>query len=93
VAGGNALITAGLYNGATTGSSEESYAGLNADGSTGAFNGATGVNTIKNAGGGNVFNHAATGYLDATGAFHVLVVGGDDVNAPTITKHAGVFYY
>jgi hypothetical protein len=93
VAGGNALITAGLYNGATTGSSEESYAGLNADGSTGTFNGATGVNTIKNAGGGNVFNHAATGYLDASGAFHVLVVGGDDVNAPTITKHAGVFYY
>src|SRR5713226_1285661 len=92
VAGGNALITAGLYNGATTGSSEESYAGLNADGSTGPFNGATGVNTIKNAGGGNVFNHAATGYLDATGAFHVLVVGGDDVNTPT-KKHKGVFYY
>src|SRR5713226_7430335 len=93
VAGGNALITAGLYNGALTGSSEESYAGLNADGSTGPFNGATGVNTITKLGGGNVFNHAATGYLDATGAFHVLVVGGDDVNTPTITKHTGVFYY
>ncbi len=93
VAGGNALITAGLYNGALTGSTEESYAGLNADGSIGTVNGATGVNTIKNAGGGNVFNHAATGYLDGTGAFHVLVVGGDDVNTPTITKHTGVFYY
>jgi hypothetical protein len=43
-------------------------------------------------GGGNFFNHAATGYLDATGAFHVLVVGGDDVNTPT-KKHKGVFYY
>ena len=42
--------------------------------------------------GGNLFNHAATGYLDATGAFHVLVVGGDDVNTPT-KKHKGVFYY
>lgn len=31
-------------------------------------------------------------YLDATGAFHVLVVGGDDVNTPT-KKHTGVFYY
>jgi hypothetical protein len=92
VAGGSALITAGLYTGATTGSTEESYAGLNPDGSTSAFNGATGANTIAAAGGGNPFNHAATGYLDATGAFHVLVVGGDDVNAPT-KKHKGVFYY
>lgn len=92
VAGGNALITGGLYNGATTGSTEETYAGLNPDGSTSAFNGATGANTIAAAGGGNPFNHAATGYLDATGAFHVLVVGGDDVNTPT-KKHKGVFYY
>ncbi len=44
-------------------------------------------------GGGNIFNHAATGYLDGTGAFHVLVVGGDDVNTPTILKHTGVFYH
>ena len=43
-------------------------------------------------GGGNLFNHAATGYLDAAGAFHVLVVGGDDVNTPT-KKRKGVFYY
>jgi len=92
VAGGDVLVTAGLYNGDATGATEESYAGLNSDGSTTAFNGATGANTISSAGGGNVFNHAATGYLDATGAFHVLVVGGDDVNTPT-KKHKGVFYY
>ena len=92
VASGNFLITAGLYNGATTGATEESYTTLNADGSTGSVNGATGANTISAAGGGNVFNHAAVGYLDATGAFHVLVVGGDDVNTPT-KKHKGVFYF
>src|SRR5437016_4063611 len=92
VAGGNALITAGLYNGAATGSTEESYAGLNADGTTTSFNGATGANPSSSAGGGNLFNHAATGYLDAAGAFHVLVVGGDDVNTPT-KKRKGVFYY
>jgi hypothetical protein len=92
MAGGNVLVTAGLYNGASTGSTEESYAGLNADGSTTAFNGATGANTIAAAGGGDVFNHAAVGYLDTTGAFHILVVGGDDVNAPT-KKRKGVFYY
>ena len=39
-----------------------------------------------------MFNHAAVGYLDTTGAFHILVVGGDDVNAPT-KKRKGVFYY
>jgi hypothetical protein len=92
VAGGNVLITAGLYNGAANGSTEESYAQLNADGSTSSFGGATGSNTIFSAGGGNVFNHAAVGYMDGNGAFHVLVVGGDDVNAPG-TKHAQVWYY
>ncbi|MGH7510880.1 MAG: hypothetical protein ACREMZ_15615 [Gemmatimonadales bacterium] len=92
VAGGNVLITAGLYNGASTGSSEQSYAQLNADGSVGSFNGATGANTIFSLGGGNLFNHAATGYTDGSGAFRVLVAGGDDVNLPG-TKHTGVFFY
>ena len=92
IAGGNVLVTAGLYNGASTGSTEESYAGLNLDGSTTAYNGATGANTIAAVGGGDLFNHAAVGYLDGTGAFHILVVGGDDVNAPT-KKRKAVFYY
>ena len=92
VAGGNVLITGGLYTGASTGSSEESYAQLNADGSVGSFNGATGSNTISSSGGGNVFNQAAIGYVDGAGAFHVIVVGGDDVNTPG-TKHKTVFFY
>jgi len=92
MASGNVLVSGGLYNGATSGATEESYGGLNPDGSTSSFSGATGSHTIASVGGGNFFNHAATGYLDATGAFHVLVVGGDDVNTPT-KKHKGVFYY
>lgn len=92
VAGGNVLITGGLYSGAAQGSSEESYAQLNADGSVGSFNGATGSVTISSSGGGNVFNHAAVGYVDGNGAFHVAVVGGDDVNVPG-TKHKTVFFY
>jgi len=92
MASGNVLVSGGLYNGATTGATEESYAGLNADGSTTSFSGATGSHTIASVGGGDFFNHAAVGYLDATGAFHVLVVGGDDVNTPT-KKHKGAFYY
>jgi len=92
IAGGDVLITAGLYNGASTGSTEESYAQFNSDGTVGAFNGATGSNTISSIGGGNLFNHAALGYTDGNGALHVLVVGGDDVNTPG-TKHTGVFFY
>lgn len=92
IAGGDVLVTAGLYNGASTGSTEETYAQFNGDGTVGAFNGATGSNTISSAGGGNLFNHAALGYTDGNGTFHVLVVGGDDVNSPG-TKHTGVFFY
>jgi len=69
-----------------------SYAQLNADGSTGSFNGATGSVTINALGGGNVFNHGAVGYSDGNGAFHVAVVGGDDVSTPG-TKHKTVFIY
>ena len=92
VAGGSVLITGGLYNGASTGSSEESYSQINSDGTVGTFNGATGSNTISSAGGGNLFNHAATGYVDGTGVFHVVVVGGDDVNVPG-ARHNTVFFY
>ncbi len=92
VAGGNVLSSAGLYNGAANGASEQSYAQLNGDGTTGSFNGATGSNTIGSLGGGNLFNHAAIGYLDPAGSFHVLLLGGDDVNAPG-TKRAGAYYY
>lgn len=93
LAGGSLLVTAGLYNGALNGSSEESYATLNVDGSVGSFNGATGSNTIASlVGGGNLFNHAAATYQDGLGLLHVLVAGGDDVNAPG-TKHRGVYWY
>lgn len=93
IAGGNVLITAGLYNGAATGSTEESYAQIMSDGSVGSFGGATGSNTISSVtGGGNLFNHAAIGYTDGAGLFHVLITGGDDVNFPG-TRHDGVFYY
>lgn len=93
MAGGYVLVTAGLYNGAANGSTEQSYSQLNADGTVGSFNGATGSNTIASlVSGGNLFNHAAVGYTDAAGAFHVMVAGGDDVNAPG-SRHKGVFFY
>jgi hypothetical protein len=92
VAGGNVLVTGGLYNGASTGSSEESYAQLRTDGTVSSFSGATGSHTITSAGGSNLFNHAALSYVDANGVAHVLVLGGDDVNAPG-KKRAEVWFY
>jgi hypothetical protein len=92
IAGGNVLITAGLYNGAGSGSSENSYAQMFSDGSTGSFHGATGSITIVSQGGGNLFNHSALSYVDADGVAHVMVLGGNDVNNPG-TKRAGVWYY
>jgi hypothetical protein len=91
-ASGAILVTAGLYVGAATGSTEETYATVKASGATGAVASLTGSNTISSSGGGNVFNHAAVGFVDITGAFHELVVGGDDVNTPT-KKHKGSWYH
>jgi hypothetical protein len=91
-ASGAILVTAGLYVGAATGSTEETYATVNASGATGVVASVTGSSTISSSGGGNVFNHAAVGFVDITGAFHELVVGGDDVNAPT-KKRKGSWYH
>ncbi len=92
IAGGTVLHTAGLYAAAASGSTEEDYAQINSDGSVAPFNGATGSHTIMSAGGGNLFNHAALGYVDASGVAHVLVLGGDDVNSPS-QKHKQVWFY
>ena len=91
LAGSYILVSGGLYNGASTGSSEESYAQINSDGSVGSFNGATGSHTISNSiGGYNFFNHSATYFADASGNPHVLILGGEDGN--TGAPHAGVWY-
>jgi IPT/TIG domain len=91
VAGGYVLVSGGLYSGASTGSSEQSYATINADGSIGSFNGATGSHTITgSASGYDFFNHSAAVFVDATGNPHVLVLGGEDVNTGAV--HAGVWF-
>ena len=84
VAGSYVLVSGGLYNGASTGSSEQSYAALNSDGSVSSFNGATGSHTISGSTGGyDFFNHAAVLFVDTAGNPHVLVLGGEDLNAGT----------
>ncbi len=89
--GGYLLISGGLYVGATTGSSEESYAGVNADGSIASFNGATGSHTITGSTNGyNFFNQSSAYFVDAAGNPHVLILGGADVN--TGAARAEVWY-
>lgn len=91
-AGGDIFVSAGLYAAAQQGSSENTYAQINSDGTVGSFGGATGSNTLQSAGAGNLFNHAALVYVDGAGVAHVMVLGGDDVNSPG-ARSAKVFYY
>jgi len=92
VAGGNMFASSGLYSAAKTGSSENTYAQINPDGSIGSFGGATGSNTLQSVGAGNLFNQASLVYVDGEGVAHVMVLGGDNVNAPG-QRSGKVFFY
>ena len=86
------FASSGWYSAAKTGSSENTYAQVNPDGSISSFGGATGSNTLLSAGAGNLFNHAAFVYADGAGVAHVMILGGDNVNAPG-QRSGKVFYY
>lgn len=91
VAGGYVLVSGGLYNGASNGSSEQSYAQINPDGSISSFNGATGTHTISGTTGGyDFYNQAGAYFVDTSGNPHVLVIGGGDINSGL--PQAGVWY-
>jgi hypothetical protein len=90
-AGGALLTTSGVYSG-QPGSSENTYATVNSDGTLGSWNGATGSETIEAETGISVYNQAAVTFIDASGASHVLVLGGANrVSAGQPT--AAVLYY
>ena len=91
VAGGYVLVSGGLYSGATNGSSEQSYASINFDGSLASFNGATGIHTISGSSSGyNFYNHSSAFFVDDSGNPHVLILGGGDANYGTL--HSEVWY-
>ncbi|MBD3616064.1 MAG: IPT/TIG domain-containing protein [Gracilimonas sp.] len=92
VTGGNLFVSSGLYAGSGQGSSENTFAQINSDGSVGAFGGATGSNTLQSEGGQNLYNQAAISYIDADGVAHVMILGGDDVNNPG-NKQSDVLFY
>lgn len=95
--GSYVLASGGLYNGASTGSTEESYAAQSTtDATLGSFGGATGSKTITGtAGGYNFFNQSAALYVDPLGNPHVLILGGQTVGNPTSVTpgvQPGVWY-
>jgi len=92
VAGGNMFVSSGLYSAAKTGSSENTYAQINSDGTIASFGGATGSNTLLSVGAGNLFNQAAFTYVDGAGVAHVMILGGDNVNTPG-QRSGRVYYY
>lgn len=91
-AGGWLLVSGGLYNGASTSSTEHAYSSINPDASLGSFNGATGSQTIVSAGGVPFYNHDAVAYVDAAGEAHVVILGGANVSDAGTTLD-GVWIY
>ena len=91
VGGGYLFTTSGVYAG-QAGSSENTYSQINADGTVGSWNGATGTNTISTLLGYDVYNEAAISFVDASGKGHVLVLGGAKRQAPGRASAAVVFY-
>jgi len=91
-AGGSLLVSSGLYAAAGTGSSENSYATINADGTLSSFGGATGSNTLQSVGGVNLFNTRGVTYVDGSGVAHVMIIGGDNVNNPGVKSAKVIFY-
>jgi hypothetical protein len=89
VAGSYFLISGGLYNG-LPGSSEQTYASINSDGSIGSFGGATGGNTIHSQEGYDPYNQANAYFVDSQGIPHVIILGGADVGTGTPRSNVSI---
>ncbi|HSL72017.1 MAG TPA: hypothetical protein VK864_17345, partial [Longimicrobiales bacterium] len=89
--GGYLFTTSGVYAG-NPGSSENTYAQINADGTVGSWLGATGTNTIGTLLGYDLYNEAGVSFVDAAGRGHVLVLGGAKRQSPGRASAAVVYY-
>jgi hypothetical protein len=90
-AGGYLFVTSGIYPG-QAGSSENVYGNVLSDGAVESWNGATGVNTIKNRLGYDLYNQAAISFVAADGQGRVLVLGGAKRASEGEPSAAVVFY-
>jgi hypothetical protein len=89
--GGSLFVTSGIYSG-QAGSSENTYAVLNSDGTLQSWQGATGADIIQNRIGYPLYNQAIVTFLDHRGNGHVLVIGGGDRNNPGRASAEVVYY-
>jgi hypothetical protein len=90
-AGGSVVVTSGMYSG-QVGSSENTYAILEPDGTLSSWGGATGSSLIQEVLGYGIFNQAAISFVDAAGNGHVVVLGGG-IRGSDGAASAGVVYY
>lgn len=90
-AGGALLTSSGVYSG-QPGSSENTFAAVNSDGTLGSWNGATGAETISSEIGYSLYNQAMVTFVDAAGSGHVLVLGGADRASEGRASSAVLFY-
>ncbi len=92
VAGSAMLSSGGIYNGAGSSATEHQYSEFRADYTLGSFSGATGSQTIAATGAPPFYNHSAITYVDGSGAAHVVILGGADVDDAS-TVLSGTYYY
>lgn len=89
--GGGALFTtSGVYAG-QPGSSENTFAEIQSDGTLEPWQGATGSDIIASELGISLYNQAAVTFIDDSGTGHVLVLGGADRADGTASD--GVVFY
>lgn len=92
-AGGSLLVTSGLYSGiGVSGSSENTYAPLNSDGTLGSWAGATNAETMNSEIGYSLYNQAMVTFIDGAGNGHILVLGGSSTSTAGKAS-AAVLYY
>jgi hypothetical protein len=91
VGGGYLFTTSGVYAG-QPGSSENTYAQINADGTVSSWAGATGTNTIGTLLGYDLYNEAAVSFVDASGRGRVLILGGAKRQLSGRASAAVVYY-
>ncbi len=88
-AGGYVLVSGGLF-GRNPGSSEESYASVNSDGSLSSFIGAVGSPAIVTSSHESFYNHSWACVIDSSGNPHILLLGGAEASTGELCP--GVWY-
>ncbi len=92
-AGGALFVSSGIYSGiGVSGSSENTYAEINSDGTLGSWQGATGSETINTEIGYSLYNQAMVTFIDNTGKGHVLVLGGANTSQQGQASAKVVYY-